>query len=279
MKNQNTYKIKDLINALDRDKTTILRWEKQGFIPPAKRDSRGWRYYTDDDFQGIVKKVKESHYFNRRLATMIIVFILFINAIAFFTISKFAFGNANLNANLNVAAGALSVTASSTVTAFSSITYSFFAQSSTAANVGSVGVKDLRGGTGVWTLNVSCADSAFDCMWKGASEKDRFATFKGASVGGTASTSGLMCLDLSQNRCVPTTTTGTQPCSTVTTQTAFSCFDSVKTDISFASGSGSNGEYWFAETDWAQAVPGFTTASVYTTTLIWDLSRTDDSRS
>src|SRR3989338_6187474 len=140
MKNKNVYKIKDLVHALDRDKTTILRWEKQGLIPQAKRDSRGWRYYTEDDYHTIVRKVKSSHYFNPRLAAMLITVILAINVIAYFTVSNYALGNANLNANLNVAAGTLSVTASSTVTSFSSVNYAFSAQTSTASNVASVGV-------------------------------------------------------------------------------------------------------------------------------------------
>ena len=57
MKNTNMHKIKDLVKALDRDKTTILRWEKQGFIPVAKRDSRGWRYYTDEEYYEIIKEL------------------------------------------------------------------------------------------------------------------------------------------------------------------------------------------------------------------------------
>ena len=264
------YKIKDLVHALDRDKTTILRWEKQGLIPQAKRDSRGWRYYTEDDYHTIVRKVKSSHYFNPRLAAMLMVFVLAINVLAFFALSKYAFSNANLNANMNIGAGTLSVTASSTLTEFSSITYNYTAQTSTASNVASVGVSDARGGAGSWTLNVSCMDSAFDCMWKGGTEMDRFSLHKGATAGSNPSTSGIMCLDLSQNRCV---STGGQPCTSVTTQTSYDCFPSAKTDITFASGSGANGTYWFAETDWAQAAPGLTTASLYTTTLIWDLSR------
>ena len=37
------YKIKDLALRLDRSILTIKRWEKQGLIPKARKDSRGWR--------------------------------------------------------------------------------------------------------------------------------------------------------------------------------------------------------------------------------------------
>lgn len=272
MENKNTYKIQDLVRALDRDKTTILRWEKQGYIPPAKRDSRGWRYYTDDDFRGIVKKVKEAHYFNRRLAALIVVFILVINVVAFFSLSKFALGNANMNANLNVVAGSLSVAASTTVTAFTDVTYALWSQTTTASNVGATGVSDLRGGAGTWTFNISCADSANDCMWKGSTRMNRFAMFQ-SSTGTFPSTSGVLCVDLSQNRCVAKFG---DPCTNVSTQTAVKCFSSAKTDLSYATGADANGEYWFAETDWSQSVPGLATASLYTTTLIWDLTRNSD---
>lgn len=271
---KNTYKIKDLVKALDRDKTTILRWEKQGFIPPAKRDSRGWRYYTDDDFKTIVSKVKKSHYFNPRLAAMVVALIIAINIFAFFTISKFALGNANLNVNLSVTAGALSVTASTTVTSFSSVNYAFTAQTSTVTNMGGVGVTDSRGGAGTWTFNISCADSSLDCMWRGTTEMDRFATFRGGAATAFPSTSGILCLDLSQNRCV---SQAGDACTTVTTQTGYNCYAATKADITWATGASANGEFWFAETDWAQAVPGLTTATVYTTTLIWDLSRASGS--
>ena len=112
-------------------------------------------------------------------------------------------------------------------------------------------------------------------MWKGVTEKDRFAMFKGASVGGTASTSGITCFDWSQLSC----TASTGSCSNVTLSTGYNCYSTAKTDVTMATGSGASGTYWFAESDWAQAVPGRTTASLYTTTLIWDLVKAHDSRS
>ena len=57
------YKIGDLALRLDRSILTIKRWEKQGLIPRARKDSRGWRVYTEDEVQTILKKVRESNYF------------------------------------------------------------------------------------------------------------------------------------------------------------------------------------------------------------------------
>jgi DNA-binding transcriptional MerR regulator len=57
------YKIKDLALRLDRSILTIKRWEKQGLIPKARKDSRGWRVYTEDEVQMILKTVRETNYF------------------------------------------------------------------------------------------------------------------------------------------------------------------------------------------------------------------------
>jgi DNA-binding transcriptional MerR regulator len=57
------YKIRDVALRLDRSILTIKRWEKQGLIPKARKDSRGWRIYTEDEVQAILKKVRESNYF------------------------------------------------------------------------------------------------------------------------------------------------------------------------------------------------------------------------
>ncbi len=57
------YTINDIVKRVGRNKTTILRWEEQGLIPSASRDSRGWRYYTKQDLENIVSLVKNTNYF------------------------------------------------------------------------------------------------------------------------------------------------------------------------------------------------------------------------
>ena len=48
---------------IDRSTLTIKKWEESGLIPKARRDSRGWRYYTEGDIGKIKEILKESKYF------------------------------------------------------------------------------------------------------------------------------------------------------------------------------------------------------------------------
>ena len=57
------YKIKDVALRLDRSILTIKRWEQRGLIPKARKDSRGWRVYTEEEVHAILKKVRETNYF------------------------------------------------------------------------------------------------------------------------------------------------------------------------------------------------------------------------
>jgi DNA-binding transcriptional MerR regulator len=57
------YRLKDIQEKIDRDKTTLIRWEREGLIPRANRDSRGWRYYNENQVKEIVNKVLSTNYF------------------------------------------------------------------------------------------------------------------------------------------------------------------------------------------------------------------------
>ncbi|MDP3784803.1 MAG: MerR family transcriptional regulator, partial [bacterium] len=57
------HNVNDIIKRIGRAKTTFLRWEKEGKIPPAHRDDKGWRYYTDQEYQQILKLVSTTDYF------------------------------------------------------------------------------------------------------------------------------------------------------------------------------------------------------------------------
>lgn len=57
------YRLKHILERIDRKKSTVLRWEAAGLIPEARRDSRGWRYYSEEEVNAIVKKVYETDYF------------------------------------------------------------------------------------------------------------------------------------------------------------------------------------------------------------------------
>ena len=60
------YYLKEILVRIDRNKTTLIRWEESGLIPKAKRDSRGWRYYTEQEIEYILKRIKETNYFRWR---------------------------------------------------------------------------------------------------------------------------------------------------------------------------------------------------------------------
>lgn len=63
--NDKKYRLKDLEDKIDRDKTTLIRWEKEGLIPKANRDSRGWRYYSKEQIKEIVSNVLSTDYFRQ----------------------------------------------------------------------------------------------------------------------------------------------------------------------------------------------------------------------
>jgi DNA-binding transcriptional MerR regulator len=60
------YRIGELAKELDRSTLTIKKWEENGLIPEAKRDSRGWRYYTEGDINEIKIILKKHNYFAKR---------------------------------------------------------------------------------------------------------------------------------------------------------------------------------------------------------------------
>jgi DNA-binding transcriptional MerR regulator len=59
------YRLQDILDKVDRNKTTLLRWEEKGLIPKARRDSRGWRCYTWEEVEGIVNLIKRTDYFRK----------------------------------------------------------------------------------------------------------------------------------------------------------------------------------------------------------------------
>lgn len=61
-------RVKDVEKMIDRDRNTILRWEREGRIPHPQKDSRGWRFYHEKDiavirkFMSKMKKEREVSY-------------------------------------------------------------------------------------------------------------------------------------------------------------------------------------------------------------------------
>lgn len=56
-------RLNDILARIDRNKTTLIRWEEAGLIPKARRDSRGWRYYSAEQVDEIIRLVQETNYF------------------------------------------------------------------------------------------------------------------------------------------------------------------------------------------------------------------------
>ena len=55
-------RVKDIEKIIDRDRSTILRWEREGRIPHPQKDSRGWRFYTQEDIKRIMNFMKNNLY-------------------------------------------------------------------------------------------------------------------------------------------------------------------------------------------------------------------------
>jgi DNA-binding transcriptional MerR regulator len=58
------YRVHEILQEIDRSKTTLLRWETLSLIPKAHRDSRGWRYYTEEEAKRIIELAKAMYYPN-----------------------------------------------------------------------------------------------------------------------------------------------------------------------------------------------------------------------
>lgn len=66
----NFVRVKDVEKIIDRDRNTILRWEREGRVPHPQKDSRGWRFYTQKDVEVIkvfmAKMAKERYLINKK---------------------------------------------------------------------------------------------------------------------------------------------------------------------------------------------------------------------
>jgi len=69
MKNESIYKINHIAAELGVSIQTVKNYESLGILPQAKRDDKGWRYYTEEDFIKIkalyreeIRKISESPY-------------------------------------------------------------------------------------------------------------------------------------------------------------------------------------------------------------------------
>ncbi len=61
----NECKIKDLAERLKVSVRTIKNWEKQGYIPNARRNKWNWRVYNKEEILSIVAIVERENYFQQ----------------------------------------------------------------------------------------------------------------------------------------------------------------------------------------------------------------------
>lgn len=61
------YRISEILKRIDRSKTTLLRMEVEGKIPKARRDSRGWRYYSVKDVEKNIEIIESMYKKGRKI--------------------------------------------------------------------------------------------------------------------------------------------------------------------------------------------------------------------
>ena len=259
-------RLNKILSKIDRNKTTLIRWEEKGLIPRAKRDSRGWRYYSAAEAEEIVKKIKESNYFRSRVLAVCLIF--FVSGLIFLSLKNRGLWavNDNTNLTLNILEGTLTVTASSSAL-IEERAYGLTAASTTATSFPAIDVGDNRGTSAGWDLTISCQDGdAAQCYWRGEAETDRIAVNKDSGDAWKGN-QGILCFDIAgQGRGLTTAGNDDLPA-----LSADACFKET-TDITIISVSSPNGagEYDFAEMQLTQWLPASATSTSYTTTIVVD---------
>ena len=55
MSKKKNYSASEICKKVGISKNTLFRWEKEGIIPQAKKDWRGWRVFDDEDLNKVLK--------------------------------------------------------------------------------------------------------------------------------------------------------------------------------------------------------------------------------
>lgn len=264
-----TYRLKDIVKQIDRDKSTLIRWEKQGLIPKAKRDSRGWRCYTQKEIKKIVKLAKETNYFqkstdNSKVRSLtyaglaVAVLIMLFNLFNLGYQNILAYTNQTTTLYQTVTAGILDiVSASSSLSFDSSLNVSFSAQTATKTNFGAFRVSDARGSGAGWTVNLAGND------WKAGQDVMQL------DYDGTGSNDNLGKLCVTNLASCSKTSIAGQDITNVTCG-ALDCFSATvsQIDLVTASTSYGKGDYWISDINLQQYIPSNPTATTYTTTIV-----------
>jgi len=266
-------RIHEIARRIDRDKTTIIRWENMGLIPKAKRDSRGWRYYSKREVDDIVKLVKNSNYFEempekrkQKISKVSYIGMAAVVLYMLFHLVTLGIGGANnaIRAYTNqtttmyttISAGILDIVSASSSASFSGTTVSFSAQTSSLSKFGAFRVQDARGSGAGWTVNLACndwkdsnGDIHVDCDREGSDEDY-----------------GKMCLLVSSGAI--NSIAGQDD--TNITKGALDCFGTSVSSIDLytAASDYGKGDYWVTDFSMEQYIPSNPTAANLTTSLV-----------
>ncbi len=271
----------DIAREIERDKSTIIRWEEMGLIPAATRDSRGWRYYSEEQAREIINRVRATHYFKDmpdnnthsvKVRPQKMVYIGVLLAVAFMTAQLFTLGyrafaaTSNSNWFTTVTAGTLSIISASSSNSFTGVAVSFSSQTATAPDLGAVRVSDARGSGAGWSLALSGVD------WNELNNNAPGGHIAQLDYDGTGSDGNLgkMCLIVSSGQIRSQAGQNT----TGITKGSLACFSGGVSSLSIYTASSTNGkgDYWITDFSLQQFIPSNPTAQNLTTTLTLTLS-------
>ncbi|MEK7584677.1 MAG: MerR family transcriptional regulator [Patescibacteria group bacterium] len=276
-----TYRLIDIARQIDRDKSTIIRWEEMGLIPKALRDSRGWRYYSAADAKKIVQLAKDTNYFRnvdkvtelnggtrppRMVYIGTFIGILVILSQLFMTGLRYTRA-ANEEVYATVSAGVLSILNSSSSGSFdAAVSVLFTSQTSALTDFGSIELSDARGSGAGWTLNMTATD------WSEVNNSAPGGRHNQLDYDSTG-------LDGNLGKMCVITTTGAirsqagQDTTSITKGTS-DCYSAGVTTIDWytAAGTFGQGQYWITDFDLEQFIPSSPTAQNLTSTITLTLT-------
>ncbi len=272
----------DIAREIERDKSTIIRWEEMGLIPVASRDSRGWRFYTEAEAKHIIDRVRATHYFKdavdqpgtavkarpQRMVYIGVVLAVLCMSAQLFTLGYRAFAaTANSNWFTTVTAGTLSIVSASTSNSFTGVSVSFSSQTATAPDLGAVRVSDARGSGAGWSLALSGVDWNEANNNGGGNVHTDQLDYDGTGSDGNL---GKMCLITTAGQIRSQAGANT----TGITKGSLACFSASVNSLSIytAAGGSGKGDYWITDFSLQQFIPSNPTAQNLTTTLTLTLS-------
>lgn len=269
------YRIHEIEQRIDRDKSTIIRWENLGLIPKAKRDSRGWRIYSGHEVDAIAQQVHRTNYFREkdvalqpisktkvfsRASIALVALYMVYNLMNLGFNSVMAFSNQTTTMFTTVSAGILDLPSSSSSDSFSGVNVSFSAQTSTLTKMGAFQVSDARGSGAGWTVNLSAND------WKSGQDVMQL-DYNGTGSDGNL---GKMCLIVTSGAIRSSAGQDT----TNISKGGADCFSATMSqiDVYTASSSYGKGQYWITDFSLQQYIPSNPTAQSLTTTIVLTIS-------